>query len=336
MDNGLLKKLQNDYEQNITKSYGRVDGGFLSENYIVGESNNKYFLKSYRSKYSENDIINIHKVKRYFANHGIPIILPLDDRDGRSYFAYRNHFYGLFPFIESKNIKTEKASLSVVRSIAEMQAKIHLLSRDGLLKIHEKETSLWNKDRVLKIGRNIAKILAGIKNPNQFDKVALRFVALKMKLISECHLIPGDIGLKNDHLIHGDYHAHNLFLDKDGNVQYVYDLEKTVNAPRAYELSRAIDYICLDKYDFVKAGAYLRAYREVYPMSDEEFAKGFLFYYLKSIHSFWIEEHHYLNNNKRTDVFYNKDFEMTQYYSENLNEVIARIIKNSQSEGVNE
>ena len=102
------------------------------------------------------------------------------------------------------------------------------------------------------------------------------------------------------------------------NGVHIFDLEKTVYAPRVYELVRAIDYICLNANNLKKAGIYLKAYRQVYPLSDKEFRKGFLYYHMKGIHTFWIEENHYLNNNARTDVFYKNDHEKTIYFSNNF------------------
>ena len=58
--------------------YEKVAKGFLSENHILTSSSAsaKYFLKKYRF----DDIARIHEVhavKRYFAERGLPVILPV-------------------------------------------------------------------------------------------------------------------------------------------------------------------------------------------------------------------------------------------------------------------
>lgn len=302
-------------------------GGYLSDNYIAEGRDGKYFVKTYRSKYDLQDIKNIHKVKQYFCQNNIPVIMPLKTQAGETFSELRGKYYAIFPFVSAKTLTPAKAPMKAVRSMAGMQANIHLLSRHQLPKIHETTVSVWHKTRALSKGRKIVNILAGIKNPDKFDKTAMKLVPWKMTEIKRSRVTPSSIGLKNDHLVHGDYHGLNLFFDDNDEVSHVYDLEKTVLAPRSYELVRAMDYICLDDFDFRKAGEYLRAYREVYPISDSEFRKGFLFYATKGVFTFWIEEAHYLENNSRTDVFYENDNTHTKYYHEHFEEMVNQIIK---------
>jgi hypothetical protein len=49
----------------------KVTDGFLSDNYILSSAEGKYFLKKYRFKNIER-IKEIHSVKEYFFNGGIP------------------------------------------------------------------------------------------------------------------------------------------------------------------------------------------------------------------------------------------------------------------------
>ena len=325
----LIEAINKEYSEIVTESYGKAHGGYLSENYIVGGKERKYFLKQYRSHYSEQDIKNIHKVKKYLSENGIPVVLPINSKNNESFISYNTRYFALFPFIEAKSIKPEKASTVAVKSMARMQAKIHLLSRKELPMIHEKETSVWDGNKALEKGEILLKIVLNIKKLNKFDKMALKYIKFKLKLIKANNITPQSIGLENDHLIHGDFHGLNLFFDDDDEVKYVFDLEKTVIAPRSYELARAMDYICLNDFNFKKAGIYLSTYREIYPMSDVEFRKGFLFYYLKGVHTFWIEEFHYLDNFTRTDVFYKGDNEKLEHFSEDIDGVIDKIVSSS-------
>ena len=308
----------------------KVDGGYLSDSFVVGSSGKQYLLKQYREKYNEQDLINIHKTKQIFSENGIPIIMPLENNQQKTYFKHGNYFYSLFPFVNAKSIKPDKVSDRAVRSMAKMQAKMHKISFSRKIpKIFDRETNLWNKEKALEKGERIKFIIGKRKLKDNFDKIASKFVDFKIANIKKNKIIPEDINLKSDCLIHGDYHAFNLFFDDNYEVKYVFDLEKTVYAPRAYELVRAIDYICLNDFNFKKAGLYIRAYRDVYPISEEEFEKGFVFYLMKGIHTFWIEENHYLDNNFRTDVFYKDDNSKTNYYAKHSNSVIKKIVSYS-------
>lgn len=326
----LIKKLAEIYPLQITKSFGKVAGGYLSDNFAVGNEEKKYFLRQYRAKYTRPEIEAIHRVKKFFAENGIPIISPLKTENGETFFELDDRFYALFPFVDEKTIEASDLSERSIKSIGKMLAKIHLLSKNGFPNLTEEKTSEFNKEKCLKIGEEIKEIVDNIKNPTNFDKMAQRQVSYKIDLVKKNQIKFSDLGLKYDHLIHGDFHALNLFYDENGEVKYVYDLEKAVISPRSFEIARAIDYICLENFgpeNIRKVRIFISAYRSIYPISNDEIKIGLRFWYLKNIHSFWIEEAHYLNNNFRTDVFYPIQDKKLKYYSKNFDQMIKNILE---------
>jgi homoserine kinase type II len=326
----LIKKLVEIYPLKITKSFGKVAGGYLSDNFAVGNENKKYFLRQYRAKYTRPEIEAIHRVKKFFAENDIPIISPLKTNNGETFFGFEDRFYALFPFVEEKNIRAKDLSLKSIKSIAKILAKIHLLSKDGFPNITDDRRSTFDKEKCLCLGEKLLEIVKKKKKKDEFDNKAIEVIKFKLNLIKSNAITSDSLSLSFSHLIHGDFHELNLFYDKEGEVKYVYDLEKATVAPRAYEIARALDFICLTDFkdkNFEKARKFIKAYRLIYPITDGEFRKGYLFYEMKRIHNFWIEEAHYLDNNKRTDVFYLPNYKKLIYYSKNLDKVADKILK---------
>ncbi|MFA7243840.1 MAG: phosphotransferase [Patescibacteria group bacterium] len=332
MENKLITSLNKFYSLDITRIVAKAKGGFLSDNMIVANKDQKFFLRKYRDKYSSDDIASIHKSKQFFFEHGIPIIMPIKTVNGDTFVEITGKFYGLFPFIEEKDINRNKLNDDVLISIAQMQAKMHLLSKDGTPKVTVESKNVWDKKKSLQMAKEFGKIISQKKLLNGFDRLARKFIRLKKKIIEENKLKFEDLNIRSDHLVHGDFHAGNLFYDDNDTVKYVFDLEKTIFAPRAFELVRSIIFICFSKgfeKGMEKAGLYLKAYHKIYPISDSEFRAGFLMRYLDMAHSFWIEEHHYLKKYYKTDVLYRDDFIKLEYFSRDIKGVIRRILKNA-------
>ncbi len=326
--NALLSHIKNLY--NLKLSYlEKVKKGSLTQNHILTTDDTKYFLKQYifdnRSKIEE-----IHMIKKYFVDGGIPIVLPITNVEGNTFFFYENRYYALFPFVSDKQLETGSMNDTATISLGEMLGKIHLLGRDAKLPIKDKFNP-WNKEKSLKKIESINKELNKIIEPTDFDLSAIESIKLKKQLIEENTLTYKDLNLSNDHLIHGDYLDHNVFFGDDNKVSYVFDLEKASYSPRMRELFRSMIYSFLSE-DFTKesinkAKLYLQSYLKVYPVSKDELSKGLKLYYLQAIHSLWTEREHYLNNNLRADEHLKKDIMRVKYLSQNYDEFENELLK---------
>lgn len=273
----------------------KVEKGFLSENHILLTKSGKYFLKKYRFNTKER-IEEIHTVKKYFADNSIPVILPLQHKDGT--FFFEDGWYALFPFVTGEQFEGDELNESAIVSFAEMLAKIHLLGKQSTIKVGD-SFSIGEKTSVLEKIDSITLKIKEIVNPTDFDKRAIYSLELKKKLILENTVDFKDLNLNNDHLIHGDYLAHNVFFS-DGVVSHVFDFEKTSYAPRMFELFRSA-YSSFSSQD--KIDSYIQAYSKVYPISTDELERGKKLYYIKLIHGVWVESEHYLKSNTRVDHF---------------------------------
>lgn len=327
MDN-LLLKINQLYGLNV-HSFEKVTKGCLSENHILNEENKKYFLKKYRFDNSER-IEEIHSVKKYFASGGIPVILPIINNENKTYFLHNNGYYSLFPFVSDKQLERGGLTNTAIISLGKMLGRIHLLGRDAKLFINDPFKN-WDKEKALAKIKAVEVEINKKSHLTDFDKLALETVLLKKKLILGNILTYNDSDLPANHLIHGDYLDQNVFFNSDGEVSNIFDFEKTNYSPRMYELFRSMMYAfpCDQPKgsDVDKAKLYLKSYLSIYPANKEELKKGLKLFYLKNIHSVWIESEHYLKNNNRADEFVELDLRRIKYLSKYFTEFEEELLR---------
>lgn len=317
----LIDKINSLYNLQL-HSAEKVTKGFLSANHILHSDSKKYFLKRYRFDNKER-IEEVHSVKKYFANGGIPVVLPITNAEGNTFFFSNDGYFALFSYISDKQLERRSLTDTAIISLGETLGKIHLLGKVCNLPIKERFKA-WNKEKSLEKIEAIYTELKKETNPTDFDKLALESIETKKRLIQENSIVCEDLKLPNDHLIHGDYLDHNVFFGLDDKVSFVFDFEKTDYSPRMYELFRSLMYSFLSgnvtKQELEKAKLYLNSYIAFYPTTKDELARGLKFFYLKLIHGVWVESEHYLNKSSRVDEFLLNDFQRIKYHSHHFDE----------------
>ena len=303
-----------------------VEKGFLSKNIILKSGNIKYFLKKYRFD-NEERIKEIHSVKKYFSDRGIPVILPIFTKDKKTYFSFGNDFYALFPFVYHKQFERGALNNSAIVSLGKMLGRIHLVGREADVLIKEKFKT-WNREKILEKIALIENEIEKVSTLTDFDKIALESIKTKRRLVLLNHLGFENFNLPCDHLVHGDYLDHNVFFDVENNVSFVFDFEKTEYCPRTQELFRSMLYSLSGNFqeeDFEKMRLYLKSYSKIYPISKEELTEGLKMFFIRAMHNAWVESEHYLKNNNRVDIFLKMDNDRLQYFSQYYEDFEKRI-----------
>lgn len=335
MNKKILAKVNSLFNLPELSYKGKAKGGFLSDNYILENKTNKYFLKKYRPSVGGRLPI-INKTESFFTKAKIPIILPIKTKQGKTYFKIEDGVYSLYPFIDGKTLEQDNKAPSptVVKSIATTLALMHLASKNGHPKYSKKQLSEWDPEHVLGkksqdnfilYANKIIELLKNKKNKTKFDKEVFAILKLKLQLFDSIPKKFNSFKLGKGHISHGDYHAQNVFINSQGEVTHVFDLEKTDIRPRSLELVRSMFIICFDSYfdnnRFKLAKIYLKAYQDIYPIKKSEITSAINFIYYKHILSLWIEKGHYLNNYKRADVLLPGELRFLKYMSKNLETV---------------
>lgn len=284
-------------------------GSLLCENFIVDTTSGRYFVKQYRWKMSRW----VHKVKlaeQYFAERGIPVILPILDRDGRPSFWFNDNWYSVFPYVNGIQKTSAELLPAELQAMGEMLARIHrfgevmpLVQRQEMPPI-----TLWDRGLFELHYPELYRRVSSIQEPDAFDRLTLETMQRKREFVSRNVISPLDLDLPSGCLLHGDFHQGNLFFDKQGKISHVFDFEKTGIGPRAFELARsmmisAFDNGLNDEYTD-RAKLFLKAYRDVYPISFDECAKGVLAYMIYTAHQLWIESKRYFKGKKQFDLIY--------------------------------
>ncbi len=323
----LLSEIKSLYGLDL-HSPEKIERGYLSENHVLTDSATKYFLKRYRFD-REEKVAEVHAAKRYFSDGGIPVILPLPNKNGKTFFSYEGGYFAIFPFIDGRHIQRESLTEAAAVSMGKMLGKIHLLGMKSPLSA-EDHFSGWDKEKFLAKADLIISIINEKAELDDFDKKALQTIQLRRQLIEENTINFEDLGLSSNCLIHGDYHEMNMFFDDNDNVEYVFDWEKITIAPRMFELMRSVIYVffgdSFDEKSIHLARTYINAYTSVVPTSEEELTKGLQLFYLRQLHGFWVENEHYLKNNYRVDRFLISRSDSTKYMAEHLDELTKKLI----------
>lgn len=248
--------------------------------------------------------------------------MPINTKDGNSFFELEESFYALFPFIDDRQMQGEQITNKAVISLAETLARMHLLGRDAKIPVSD-SFKMWDRQKRLSAIEQILEKISQIKNKSDFDIRAEKNILFKKNIIESKKEEYENLKFNNDHLIHGDYMIQNVFFDGNDNVSYVFDFEKTQYAPRFFELFRAMIYSSFFDKEITEAMVartklFLDSYLEIYPATKEDLVENFEMYYLRSAHSVWVEEEHYLRNNDRVDELLKSDIVRVNYLTNNL------------------
>jgi len=304
----------------------KVTEGYLSNNRIISNKKQKFFLKQYHPEYTIEKVNDIFKVSEFFSSKNLPIIMPIKNNLKQLYFQIDSDIYALFLFVESNTVDRHHIKKENIISLAETLAKIHLLSSKGIPIQIDRYQNIANKEKFLNNYGKIMNVLKSKSELDEFDRLVLKHIEHK-KVLVEKSLDEDNqsISIYFNHLLHGDYHEKNMFFDKLGNVEYIFDLDSTKIGNRLSELIRSMDYICFDTYNeknLEKVKLYINTYKKIYPFDKKDFENSLREYYIKRAHSLWIETTHYLENSTRVDHFLDYEIGALDFLPKNFEKFI--------------
>jgi len=305
----------------------KITGGFLSENYTLADGSTKYFLKKHRHV-DRTQVEEVCQAEQFFAQGGVPVILPVPTLQGDVFFEYEHSYYSLYPFVEGHHIERGRLTESAAITLGSTLGVLHKQGKESTLPIAE-QFNAWDKEKFLSKAAAVEAEIAKENPLSEFGAMVLDNLRLKKQCVLENTVTYDQLGLSNDHLIHGDYFCDNVFFDEYDRLNYVFDFEKTQYAPPMYELFRSffVSFLSVpNQENLVLAKKYVNAYLGVYPFPKETVRNSFTAAYLKQIHSIWIEEEHYLKNSTRPDSLLPSQFACNQYYVQNRKEIEDHLI----------
>lgn len=304
-----------------------VHGGYMSQNFKVETDRGPFFLKQYRNRL--NTVIHeIKTAEQFFADKGLPIILPTKDRYKRETFWIGGHWYSLFPFVEGSSPDGARMNHSQIISMAHMLARFHKAGHQFT----------YRPFQLLRVGNarkfhmenvELLRLLDARKPLSPLDEAILELLTFKQHMVEQTTAIPMDFGISFDCLIHGDYQYNNLFLDQSGNVTHVYDLERASLGHTSYEVARSAIINCFDggwtDAQYALAQTHVAAYRELHPLSFEEYERAIHFYALNVIFTTWIEARYLIYGMHTQLAIFDRHVKRVKFFSTtNLSEFARR------------
>lgn len=333
LNDNLTKTIEKNYQIGPIKSLKKNHRGFLSDSFVIETKKDKYLLKQYNINKNpkQQQVDFIEKSTLFFAKHNIPAITPLKNIFSKYYFVYNDNYYAIFPYINAKTYETSNLSDVAIVSLGKMLAKIHLAGRSGYPKYIGRTTKDWAKSKFLIEKRKILAVLNKKEVKTKVDHLFLEEMKIKEKLVNKYNINFKDLGLKSDHLTHGDYHARNVFFDKNDEVKYVFDFKSRIS-PRELDLGRSIELIFfskkINKKSFSSAGKFIDSYIKYYPMKKQQIINGIKGTIIKHYYVLWKQREYYLNNNKTVVKLLKNSLDRLKYVSRDLDGFIEKITSN--------
>lgn len=305
----------------------RIAGGFLSDNFALTDGTKKYFLK--RHRHTSKELVEaVCQAEQFFADGGIPVILPLRLHSGTDYFEHEGNLYSLYPFVEGRHIERGMFTKEAAISMGTTLAKMHKRGKQSAIECNERY-AVWNKDKFLAKAEEIEAEIAKQKDP-AFDAMALENLTLKKNLVMQNEVRYSDLGLMEDHLIHGDYFCDNVFFNPDDKVSHVFDFEKIQYASAPTELFRGmfVSFFSIPtQANLELAKVYVDSYLEEYPQPREVVQNSLIAATLKQVHSIFIEEEHYLKGSNRMDPLLQSQLALNTFYLKNSASIGEYLLK---------
>ncbi len=283
--------------------YTLLPSGFMSQNYRVNTSVGSFFLKRYRDRIT-TVIHEIKMAEEYFANAGLPIILPIKDRYQREAF-WCGSWHSLFPFVNGISPTRQDINQNLIVSLSSNLAKLHDVGDQFTFRPFQM-MRIGNKRKFLMENVELDRRLAQRPTLTPQEEQIRDILDLKRRLFQSATRSPDDFQMPYDCLIHGDYQHLNVFTKTD-TITHIFDLERTALGPTHYEIVRAIILDCFEdgweEKNFWDARLYLNVYRARRNLTLPKFTQALHYYYYNIIHTSWIEANYLIHHSEESLAF---------------------------------
>src|SRR5579883_119546 len=273
--------------------------GTIHQITILSTTEAKYVLRAYR--YAPKDrarIVTEHAVSSYVQVHGLPAIAPLPLPSGETILEHEGRFYAIYPFARGQQIPREQVtSHDIIAAMGHCLGALHqLLAAYPPEQVRSQSWSVDPSTTFSKMER-IEAVIAEKASSEPFDQQILAMLAQRKAWLTTTP--PVDLQPFTSlprQVLHGDYQETNLFFT-DGKVSAIIDWDQAYIAPRTWELIRTLHYVL--NLDALRCHTFLKAYREVFPLSFEELDTTAKAYGWIQAHNLWAYTSFYLDNNQR-------------------------------------
>ncbi len=314
-DNEIFENICSEYNIGKLVRFEKIAEGLLNGNYKITTENGNYFCKCVREKKIES-VDTIYKVEKYMNESGVPAVTMLVTNKGTHLAQINDQIFTLYKFIESD--RSHSYSSEDYFNMGKTLARIHLASQDSLpSNIDLKKLKNNDPEETKSILKKFKEKIEEKSQLDEYDKNFLSYINSKLDLLNTA-TFNNEISDHEAHLLHGDYHAGNLLIEKETrDIIGVCDWEKCERGSRAYEIARSM--ILLFSFDnsegdIINAKNFITGYQSFYPITKKELIDGFKFRTNSIIKSKWIEDRYYNKNDSRTYQFVESEIKRINFF----------------------
>jgi Ser/Thr protein kinase RdoA (MazF antagonist) len=260
-------------------------------NYIIRvEGGTIFFLKRYAGRSGE-EVFESKTAERFFHENGIPIILPLLDKHGRPAFFLDDDWFSLFPFIDQSQPEIPLSEV-FLESLGRQLGRMHAAGKRFEDKSFRR-LKMWSKEQFNFKYVAIQELLQQLEISTQEREILEQGSRKKKMFVEKDQHSPKDYRFNFDTLLHGDPIYQNTFINEQGRVSKIFDLEEVCVGPAAFELGRALMINCFEDgwgdQEKQAANIFLGAYLKESPLTRENVKNGLEVYLIKNAYKLWFE-----------------------------------------------
>ncbi|MGH2354344.1 MAG: phosphotransferase, partial [Chloroflexota bacterium] len=301
-------------------------GGLLNQNLVARTADGPVFLKGYR--YADPaTVAREHRLIAYVAGCGVPAAVPLAAPGGATFLRVGGRLWAVFRLIPDRQIPAETITPAHAAAMGHMLGRIHAALAgfpDGQATRFPPKL-LWDSARAAAEMAEYEAAISHLPALDPFDQHALASFAYRRTMLAAGVPSPAAFAGLPAQMLHGDYHAENLFFGADGDISAVIDWELAGVGPRALEIIRTLDIALQAPHDVAAGGERLRAFLHAYAAQasltrDECLAMPDL-YWAYRVHNLWVYEEHYRKGSARTDHLAMVDIPVLEWWLRNRHEL---------------
>ena len=321
------------YGINIDKIDSPNLGGYLNNSFVVTANNNFFFLQEINKN---RNLLLENAVLLYLKKLDFPVPEIVKTKQNLICSYFNNKKMILTRYIEGYSpIKFNDLSLNQIIQAAKKLAEFHKL----MLKFDFEKISRLNVSTKQEAINICSKVKIIIKNKFELDKIDLQISKIiddKINLLQKYNESDLFNGLEKCLKIfcHGDYHGANLIFNEEDNIIGVVDWEFFGYDYRVWEVLRSMAFICDINYtgslvgpiDFCKARIYLKAYNDIFPLTNHELDIMTELIQYKSLCCCFVLEKHYLEISKTCDIFIPKKSSHWFWWIENVGKFKKEVV----------
>lgn len=278
--------------------------GTIHQTYLLFTSGGNYALRAYR--YSEKEPIEReHALITYAHAHGLPAPEPLPLLSGGTIHTHAGNYYALFPFVPGRQVRRGHISAGEITAMGRFLARLHQALREYPPERVAQRNFCVDREPALRDMQHLEALIQTRPQRDAHDDLLLKRLTSKRTWLENTTLTdPSQLARLEFQVIHGDYQETNLFFDKD-EVCAIIDWDQSYSAPRAWEIVRALHYVC--GFQPTESQLFLDAYRSVLPLTWEELDLAGQCYAVVRSLDLWLYKEIYINNNPRPRRFVQKE-----------------------------